>query len=158
MNNGFDPIFDNNSEILILGSFPSVKSREIGFYYGNPRNKFWDMLSMIFNAEFTDTESKINFLIKQKIALWDIIDKCDIKGSSDSDITKTNSKIVDLISLLNKAPNIKAILCNGKTSYNTVIKNYNLELPIIYLPSTSPANISYDFNKWETTINSLLKP
>ena len=83
----FGPIYDKNSEILILGSFPSVKSREANFFYGHPQNRFWKVISAVYNAPSLNTiEDKTNFLLKNKIALWDTIDSCDIIGSSDSSI------------------------------------------------------------------------
>ena len=87
----FEPVYDKNSTILILGSFPSVKSRENGFYYGHPQNRFWKVMGSIFEQD-KDTlggasiETKVKFLKKHKIAIWDVIDECDIIGSSDSSI------------------------------------------------------------------------
>ena len=134
-----DAIYDENSEILILGSFPSVVSREANFYYANPTNRFWTILEMLFNTKLTTIEDKKSFLTKHHIALYDSILSCKIKSSSDSSIKKvvpTNlKKIVD-------NSKIKMIFCNGKTSYNYYMKyNYPKVLinPII-LPSSSAAN------------------
>ncbi|HCL03239.1 MAG TPA: DNA-deoxyinosine glycosylase, partial [Lachnoclostridium phytofermentans] len=83
----FEPVFDKNSKILILGSFPSVKSREQEFYYGHPMNRFWRMLSTVLEKEIpSDSSKKREFLLENHIALWDVIDSCDIIGSSDSSI------------------------------------------------------------------------
>mgnify|MGYP004564562019 CR=1 FL=1 len=84
---GFDPVYDENSKILILGSFPSVVSREDGFYYGNKRNRFWNLLKEYFKTDFGDDKiSKEKFLLERKIALWDVVSSCEIKGSLDADI------------------------------------------------------------------------
>ena len=147
MYRGFQPVFDKNSEILILGSFPSVKSRETDFYYGNLQNRFWKTLSKIFKAEIkNEKQEKIDFLLKHKIALWDIVKSCEILGSADNKIT--NYTVVDLNIILNTAK-IKMIILNGKAAYKIFNENYKLDgIEIICLPSTSPANTSFDFSKW----------
>lgn len=147
MFNGFEPIFNKDSKVLILGSFPSVKSRENNFYYGNPNNKFWKMLQWVTNKKIpTSVDEKIAFLLKYKIALWDIVSSCEITGSSDSEI-KVNS-IADINKIISVA-DIKKILCNGKTAYSLTIKNFpNLEPICISLPSTSPANTTFSYDKW----------
>lgn len=143
---GFKPIYDSNSEILILGSFPSVASRKSNFYYGNPRNKFWETIAKIYNENLPKTiEEKIEFLYKNKIALWDIVESCDIVGSADTNIK--NFKVVNLSKIL-AFSKIFAIICNGKKSYEILIKNYNLPIKVYYLPSTSPANVSFSEEKW----------
>ena len=136
---GFPAIYDKDSKILILGSFPSVVSRKENFYYANPTNRFWRVLEILFNTKLDSIETKKKFLYKNHIALYDSILSCEIKSSSDSSIRKvipTNLKeIVD-------NSNIKMIFCNGKTSYNYYMKyNYPKVLiqPII-LPSSSAAN------------------
>ena len=87
MYKGFDPVFDEKSETLILGSFPSVKSREVGFYYGNKRNRFWGLMRKIYGEDFGDDKaSKTEFLLRNRIALWDAVISCEITGSLDSDI------------------------------------------------------------------------
>ena len=91
----FEPVYDKNSEILILGSFPSVKSRKVEFYYGNKQNRFWKMLCGYFREDIsTDTAGKISFLYEHKIALWDAVSSCEIEGSSDSKIR--NYEIADI--------------------------------------------------------------
>ena len=106
-----NPIYDENSKVLILGTIPSIKSRELGFYYAHPKNKFWKTLSLIYNEELPITiEEKINFLTKHHIALYDVLASCDIDSSSDSSIKNPvpnnlipiiqNSKITTMYSLL----------------------------------------------------------
>lgn len=136
------PVFDNKSKILILGSFPSVKSRENEFFYGHPQNRFWKVISKILENNCPQTiEEKKNLLISNNIALWDVIESCNIKGSSDSSISDVRPN--DL-SLILENSNIKQIFTNGKTAekyYNKYIKNIT-KLDTICLPSTSPANAS----------------
>lgn len=140
-----EPVFDEKSEILILGSFPSVKSREGLFFYGHPQNRFWRVLAEVYYAETPKTvDEKKNFLLAHKIALWDVIASCDIVGSSDSSIKNVIPN--DLNKILNCA-NIKRIFVNGKTSekyYNKYIHD-NLNIDAVCLPSTSPANASWSF-------------
>ena len=135
-----DPVFDKDCRILILGSFPSVKSREEGFFYGHPQNRFWKVLSQIYeDEEPEDIDSKKSFLLKHHIALWDVIGECDIRGSSDSSIT--NVVINDLDRIL-KHCDIGKIYVNGKTAekyYLRYGKNV-FQRDVIVLPSTSPAN------------------
>ena len=134
------PVYDKDSEVLILGSFPSVKSREEGFFYGHPQNRFWKVTASVFDEEPPrTTEKKKDFLIRNHIALWDVIGSCDIEGSSDSSIR--NVKVNDISKILTTA-DIKAIYLNGKKAYH-LYQQY-LEPTInregICLPSTSPAN------------------
>ena len=107
----FGPVYDSQSRILILGSFPSVKSREINFYYGHRNNRFWKILGMLFNEEIED---KMSFLLKHHIALFDVIESCDIIGSSDASIQ--NVKPNDLSIILNNSK-IKTIYLNGSKAY-----------------------------------------
>ncbi|MBR5419661.1 MAG: DNA-deoxyinosine glycosylase [Lachnospiraceae bacterium] len=134
------PVYDKNSQILILGSFPSVKSREVCFFYGHPQNRFWKLVSMIFEEEVPQTtEEKKSFLLRNHIALWDVIRSCDIEGSSDTSIR--NVKVNELSLILNAAK-IRAVYVNGKTAYKYYQK-YALPMTgrsAICLPSTSPAN------------------
>lgn len=149
---GFEPFFDSDSEILILGSFPSVKSRETDFYYGNKQNRFWRTLATIFNCAVpTTNEEKKLFLAKYKIALWDIVVECDIKGSMDADIK--NPKLADIYRVLNAAP-IKKIITNGQKAHSLFVKHFpELEKITVPLPSTSPANARFDFEKWKAVFN-----
>lgn len=131
------PIYDHNSKVLILGSMPSVKSREEMFYYAHPANRFWQVMEKLFNLKLTSKEEKEQFLLKHNIALWDVFRKVNIKGSSDASIK--NYQINDLNIILNYA-NIKAIFCTGKTAFNALQKNFKTNIPIIYLSSPSSAN------------------
>ncbi len=143
----FDPVYDLNSKILILGSLPSVKSREEGFYYGHPQNRFWKVIAAIYNNQIPSTiEEKISMLIENNIAVWDVISSCDIIGSSDSSIK--NVFPADLNKILSYA-NIKHIYANGKTAAR-LYKKYSEEktgIKIIELPSTSPANAMYSLDR-----------
>lgn len=147
--NGFEPIYDSQSKVLILGSFPSVKSREVGFYYGNKQNRFWKMLSKVFDEDIGDsTKDKINFLLKHNISLWDVVESSDLVGSMDNSLLKSHNKKCDINRLLPPNTKVEKILCNGKTSYNLLMQNFNTNIPIIYVPSTSPANVNYKFDIW----------
>ena len=113
------PVFDKNSEILILGSFPSVKSRETKFFYGHKQNRFWKIVAEIFDCTVPQTvNEKKRFLIDNHIALWDVIAQCEITGSSDLSIKNAEANNLDII--LNSA-NIKKIFVNGKPQKNTII-------------------------------------
>ena len=136
----FDPIFDEDSRILILGTFPSVKSREVQFYYGHPRNRFWKTLATLLQADFPQTvEEKIQFLKTHHIALWDTCAACDIDGSADATIRRTVPN--DIRPIVEHA-DICAIFCGGKTAgrlYETHLFPQT-GIPAIVLPSTSTAN------------------
>ena len=135
-----EPLYNENSKILILGSFPSVKSREQLFFYGHPQNRFWRVLAAVFETEIPQTIcEKREFILSHNIALWDSIASCDIVGSSDSSIKNVVPN--DLRKILKEA-SINAIFTNGKTSdkyYNKYIKT-QIGIESICLPSTSPAN------------------
>ncbi len=147
--NGFPPLINEDSEILILGSFPSVKSRENNFYYGNPRNRFWKVISKAFDEEMPNyIKDKEEICRKHKIALWDVFIESDLKGSSDVVLSKSNLILSDIEGLLNKYKNIKRILCNGNLAYETFIKNFKTDIPVIKLKSTSPACVSFDEKEW----------
>lgn len=143
----FEPICDEHSEILILGSFPSVRSRQNEFYYGHERNRFWQIISMLFNEPVPQTiEQKKLILIRHNIALWDVAQSCNIHASSDSSIKNVIPN--DLTALLSKTK-IKRIYANGKTAeslYNRLIYP-STGIPITVLPSTSPANAAFTFEK-----------
>ena len=142
----FGPFYDTDSTILILGSFPSVKSRETGFYYGHPQNRFWKLLARLYRLAAPETiPEKKEFLKQQRIALWDVIASCDITGSSDSSIR--NVQVNDIGRIL-KAAEIKAIYANGKKA-ESLYKKYlesAVGRSIIGLPSTSPANAAYSMD------------
>lgn len=142
-----EPVFDKNSKILILGSFPSVKSREAGFFYGHPQNRFWQVLAKICNENKPETiEEKKAFLLKNNIAVWDVIESCDITGSSDSSIKNVTPN--DLRIILENA-NIEKIFVNGKKAeqlYKKYIQS-KISREAICLPSTSPANAAWSVEK-----------
>lgn len=142
---GFEPVFDSNSKILILGSFPSVKSREQAFYYGNKQNRFWKTLCEFYNTAVDTVEDKIHLCLNNCIALWDIVTSCSIKGSMDSAIK--DYQLADLSTVLSKC-NIVKILCNGDKAYRLTKTAYNGDIPVIKLPSTSPANVRFDKTIW----------
>ena len=143
----FEPIFDKNSEILVLGSFPSVKSRENNFYYAHPQNRFWRVVASVYSCPVPKTvEEKKNMLLSNKIAVWDVIKSCEITGSADSTI---KSVIPNDLSEILSVADIKKIYANGKTAhslYNKYIKK-STGFDIISLPSTSPANAAYSLEK-----------
>lgn len=143
----FPPVFDQEAEILILGTFPSVKSRENRFYYGHPQNRFWSVLTHVFDDVCPiDSEGKKSFLLKHHIALWDVLSTCEISHSADSSIQ--NPAVNDIMPLL-KETKIKKIFCNGRKAqalYDQYIEKQT-GIKAIYLPSTSPANAAYSLPK-----------
>ena len=146
---GFSPVIFEDSEILILGSFPSIKSRQNNFYYGNPRNRFWKVLATIFNEKLPETiQEKVEICRKNKIALWDIYSSSNLTSSSDNELSKSNNQLSDIVGLLKRYKNIKKITCNGALSYNTLVKNFNLNIDVVKLPSTSPACVKFDYEMW----------
>lgn len=144
---GFEPFVQADSKILILGSFPSVKSREEGFYYGHPRNRFWKLLAVAFGEDVPVTvDQKKALLIRNRIALYDMVTECEIKGSLDSQIK--NYVVADLYTLLQKAK-IERIILNGNKARDVFKKNYSELVPIaVFLPSTSPLNTRLDVSVW----------
>lgn len=143
----FPPLYDENSRVLILGSFPSVKSREQKFFYGHPQNRFWKVLAAVFEGEVPVTsEEKRVFLLKHGVALWDTIASCEIVGSSDSSIKNVVPN--DLTPILSGAK-IERIFVNGKTSekyYNKYIRD-RIGREAVCLPSTSPANAAWSLER-----------
>ena len=138
-----EPFIDNNSKILILGSFPSVKTREVGFYYGHKQNRFYKVISSLFNEdEPLSIEDKKELLRKHYIGLYDVIYECDIIGSSDSSIK--NVTPINIYKILKEYPNITTIILNGglakKLFDKYLLKDINKSISIYYLSSTSPAN------------------
>lgn len=141
------PVYDKNSRILILGSFPSVKSREANFFYGHPQNRFWKVLAEVFGVEVPVTiEEKRAFLLAHQVAVWDVIKSCDIVGSSDSSIKNVVPN--DLSEILNAAE-IQHIFANGKKAEQLYKKYIEKEInrQAICLPSTSPANAAWSVEK-----------
>lgn len=154
MYQGFEAVYDKNSHILILGSFPSVKSRAAGFYYGNPQNRFWRMLAQVFKEEIpADIPGKIEFLKRHNIALWDAVQESDLEGSMDSSLEKSQMITANFEKIF-KTAKIEKILCNGKTAYNIFTKGNFTNLPCICMPSTSPANPRYSFETWQKELLS----
>ncbi len=143
----FPPLYNKDSKILILGSFPSVKSREQKFFYGHPQNRFWKVVSAVFECIEPETvEQKKVFLLENKIALWDVIASCEITGSSDSSIKDV--KVNDLSRILKEA-DIKQIFVNGRTAekYFEKYTKANIKRDAICLPSTSPANAAWSVER-----------
>ncbi len=143
----FGPVFDKHSKILILGSFPSVKSREVNFYYGHPQNRFWKVLAGILAEDIPQTvEEKRAFLLRNRIAVWDVIASCDIVGSSDSSIKNVIGN--DMETILRQAP-IGKICANGDKAYQLFLKYCKKEgqPELIKLPSTSPANAAWNLER-----------
>ena len=142
-----DPVFDKDSKVLILGSFPSVRSREAGFFYGHPQNRFWKVTARVFGDEVPQTtEEKKVFLLRNHIALWDVIGSCDIDGSSDASIRNVT---VNDISLILKTADIRSVFLNGKKAYSLYQKYLYpvIKREGICLPSTSPANAMWSVEK-----------
>ncbi|MBQ2989320.1 MAG: DNA-deoxyinosine glycosylase [Clostridia bacterium] len=141
----FDPVYDENSKILILGSFPSVRSRADNFYYGHPQNRFWKLLAKLYGAPTPQTvEEKRAFLLRNGIALWDVIASCEIENSSDQSIR--NAVVNDLSKIFEKA-DIRAVFVNGKAAFRLYRKYHEREA--VCLPSTSPANAAWTMEKLE---------
>lgn len=138
----FKPIWDSESRILILGSFPSVKSREEGFYYGHPRNRFWPVMERLFDAELRNTEEKTAFLLSHHIALSDVIAQCDITKSADASIR--NAVPQDLAGIISSS-RISAVYANGSKAAELYRRFFDGN--IIQLPSTSPANVAWTLDK-----------
>ena len=155
----FEPVFDAQSEILILGSLPSVKSRENHFYYGHPQNRFWKLVAALCQEDIPQTiEEKKNLLFHHKIALWDVIARCDIIGSSDSSIKNIIPN--DMKQILDHAP-IRQIYANGGKAYELYMRYCypDCQRDIIKLPSTSPANAAFSMERlleaWEDAVDNL---
>lgn len=143
----FEPVYDKDSEILILGTLPSVKSRENHFYYGHKQNRFWRVLAKLLDVPVPETiEQKKEMLLSHRIAIWDVIQSCDIKGSSDSSIR--NVEPTDLCRLL-KQTKVKRIFANGNKA-GQLYRKYQLPhtgIEAVVLPSTSPANAAWSLDR-----------
>ena len=143
----FGPVWDPSSRILILGSFPSVKSREAAFFYGHPQNRFWRVIAEIFGEDIPcSVDEKRKLLLRNHIALWDVIASCEIDGSSDSSIKNAVPNDIGLI--LNAAP-IRRIYVNGKTAARYCQKHLaaGTDIDFVCLPSTSPANAAWSLDR-----------
>lgn len=152
----FPPVVDADCRILILGSFPSVKSRDEGFFYGHPQNRFWKMLAAIFEIPIPSTiAEKKSLLLRHHLALWDVIAACEIEGSSDASIR--NAVPVDIDRIMDKAP-ISRILCNGALSGKLYKRHLEpvVGMEALILPSTSPANAAWSLERliqtWKTAL------
>ena len=150
-----EPVYDKDSKILILGSFPSVKSREEGFFYGHKQNRFWKVISAVFDEEVPNSiEEKKALLLRNHIALWDVIKSCDIVGSSDSSISNV---VANDLSVILDVADIRAIYVNGKTAlkYYEKYTQALVKRPATCLPSTSPANAAWNLERlteaWSVT-------
>ncbi len=141
------PLFNNNSKTLILGSFPSVKSREAAFFYGHPQNRFWSVLAMVYGIPKPETvEEKKKLILENNLALWDVIASCEIVGSSDSSISDVTAN--DLSVIINNSK-VERIFVNGKTA-EKYYKKYTYPktgITAVCLPSTSPANAAWKLEK-----------
>ena len=143
----FPPLFDKDSATLILGSFPSVRSREEGFFYGHPQNRFWRVLSLIFEEELPATiEEKKKLVLRHRLALWDSIRSCTITGSSDSSVKDVVPN--DISGIINGS-SIGRIFCNGALSHRMYMKYIfpNTGISAVKLPSTSPANAAFSLQR-----------
>jgi hypoxanthine-DNA glycosylase len=154
----FPPIYDKNSRLLILGTMPSVKSREAGFYYSHPQNRFWRVLAVSLGKPLPqNVEEKTQLLLTHKIALWDVLESCEIKGSDDSTIREPIYN--DVAELVNKTK-IKKVLCNGTKAYKLCL-GLSLSLPVSCVPSTSPANAAWSLERlietWKAELDFILK-
>ncbi len=137
-NHPFEPIIDQNSKVLILGTFPSLDSFKYQFYYAHKRNQFWKILSDIYDVTLLNDEAKVDFLLKNRIALWDIVKSCERKNSADSNLK--NIIPHDIPALLSQYPNIKNIFFTGKKA-EQIYRRYfkDIEIDTAALPSPSPA-------------------
>lgn len=143
----FPPLYNETSRILILGSFPSVKSREQNFFYGHPQNRFWKLMAAVFESDLPLTiPEKKNLILSHHLALWDVIASCRITGSSDASIRDVKAN--DLRVILEHCP-IEMIICNGQKSHQLYQKYIKAEIgrEAICLPSTSPANAQWSLEK-----------
>lgn len=149
ISHGFEPVFDERSRVLVLGSFPSVLSRENRFYYGNPQNRFWRVVAAALDEPAPaagDVDAKRALLLSHGVALWDVIESCDVRGSADASIR--NVVPADVARITAAAP-IGAVLCNGATAgrlYRRWLEPVT-SIPAEVLPSTSPANASWSLER-----------
>jgi hypoxanthine-DNA glycosylase len=143
----FAPVYNSNSQVLILGTMPSVKSREVGFYYGHPQNRFWRVLAGIFKECVPiDTEGRKAYLLAHGVALWDVVASCEITGSSDASIRDVT--VNDIKDILDKSP-ISRIYANGRTAEKLYLRHVRpiTGVDITALPSTSPANAAVSLDE-----------
>ena len=156
----FAPVYSENSRALILGTWPSPKSREMAFYYGHPQNRFWPMMAALTGEPVPareDIEAKKGIILRHGLALWDTLESCTITGASDASIRDVVPN--DTASLLAKAP-IEAVFCNGATAHRIYTK-YLLPvsgIPAVKLPSTSPANAAWSPARLQAAWGAALAP
>ena len=136
------PIYDEQSSLLILGTMPSPKSREVGFYYGHPQNRFWKIMNELYGESVQTIDEKVEFLHRHQIALWDVLASCEIKGADDASIKQP---VVNDLSQLLKTTKIKTIFTTGKKASQLYAKYLEPQTKIkaIELPSTSAANCRF---------------
>lgn len=143
----FEPVWDGGARVLVLGSFPSVLSRVNHFYYGNPRNRFWQVLGMVWGEELPEViPGRTSWLLAHHIALWDVLKACTIRGSSDATIRGATAN--DLTHMITHS-DIRHVFLNGQTAARHVAQQQALHAPIpfIVLPSTSPANAAWGVDR-----------
>ena len=152
----FEPFIPVDAEVLILGSFPSIKSFEDNFYYAHLQNQFWRLLAAVYDEAIPKSiEEKKNFLQKHKIALWDMVQSCERENSLDSNLK--NIKVNDIEGFLDKHATIQKICFTGKTSQKIYDKNFShLDIPTYYLPSSSPAYRAMKFDEKVEVYRSVL--
>ena len=154
----FPPLYDERSEALILGSFPSVKSRENMFFYGHPQNRFWKLLALLCGEEVPVTiEKKTDLVLSRHLALWDSIRSCTITGSSDSSVRDV---VPNDLSVIIDNSSVSRVFCNGALSYNMYMK-YSFPatgIRAVKLPSTSPANAAYSLERLAKAWEIILPP
>ena len=165
---GFPPIIKPDSRVIILGSMPGVKSLQEYQYYAHPRNAFWPIMDKLFKI-YSDFEYKdrLKLLLNNDIALWDVLQSCERQGSLDSSIKKESIIVNDFEDLLVEHEQIKTIFCNGNAAYSTFMKHAMpklhdfLDIEVIALPSTSPANAKMSFEEkleaWSIVKTKLLE-
>lgn len=163
ISHGFEPVFDERSRVLVLGSFPSALSRENHFYYGNPQNRFWRVMAAVLGEpvpETGDIEGKCAMLLSHGVALWDVIESCDVRGSSDASIK--NVVPADVARITSVAP-VRTVICNGGTAgrlYRRWLES-STGLPAVVLPSTSPANAAWSLERltacWREALLAVLR-
>lgn len=162
---GFPPLISEHSRVLILGSMPGVASLKAHAYYAHPRNAFWPILSKLFDFDpALPYEQRVDQLLNQGVALWDVFYACERKGSLDSAIVKTSEQVNDFSSLFERYPNIRAVFCNGNKAWISYQRYVQAPLgadsiPAQCLPSTSPAHASLTFaakfSAWQAVMNRL---
>lgn len=154
----FEPVYDEHSRILILGSFPSVKSRETSFYYGHTQNRFWKLMARLLDAPVPMTiEEKKALLLNHGIAIWDVVSECDIHGSSDLSIRNV---IPANINQVLREADIELIITNGSTAHKLYEKycQEHTGREAVKCPSTSPANAVFTLERLEESWNEVIRP